>query len=215
MEYLIPALVLGLKHSFDADHLLAVSNLLVKSKSLGETLRLSASWTLGHMGGAAIVTVLLYISKDSLLPFLFGQLETIVALMLVAFGLFGLAQAFTLHAHEHGHGKGAHTHAHSHLQGREKDHAHEHIFGIGIIQGLASNDELLMLLSVMLGLATLGDMVAGVAFFSIGVFMGMVAFGAAFTIPLLRSRRAALGRAVNGIIGILSVWWGLMMLAGS
>lgn len=86
------------------------------------------------------------------------------------------------------------------------------MFGIGVVQGLASNDELLLLLIFSLGAATSLEMVAGVGIFSLGVAVGMVAFAAAFT--LLRSRAAAFARALNFAVGASSVAYGVFIGAG-
>jgi nickel/cobalt exporter len=213
-DFLIPALLLGLKHSFDADHLLAVSTVLTRSGSLRKSATLAASWSLGHIGGAVVATSVLFFFRDSIAAVLLGHFETATAVMLIAFGLFGLYQALTLHSHRHGHGSGSHEHVHMHLRGREDDHAHAHIIGLGLVQGLASNDELLLLLTVFLGLAGLADMVGGVVVFSVGVFIGMLIFGFAFSLPLVRSRSLAVNRALNGVVGVASAAYGAWMLMG-
>ncbi|MEW6721864.1 MAG: hypothetical protein AB1324_01230 [Candidatus Micrarchaeota archaeon] len=215
MEFLLPAVLLGIKHSFDADHLLAVSNMLVKARSPAEAARLSLSWCAGHMGGALLVTVLLFLFRDSLLSLILESFETLVALTLVAFGFLGLYQAIALHSHGHSHGGGAHSHTHMHLRGSERDHSHAHIAGIGVVQGLASNDELLLLLTVFLGLSSLTDMLFGVLFFTAGVAAGMVLFASAFSIPLLRNRSVAISRAVNFAVGAGSAGYGALILLGA
>jgi hypothetical protein len=164
------------------------------------------------MAGAIFVTILLFVFKDAFIGSIFGSFEAAVAVMLVAFGALGIHQA--INVHEHGHGAKKHSHIHIHLRGSEKDHSHEHIFGIGLLQGLASNDELILLLTLMLGLSSLVDMAAGVAIFSLGVVIGMTAFGFVFSLPLLRGSNLAMSRLVSWIAGALSVAWGLAMLAG-
>ncbi len=211
VEFLLLALFLGIKHSFDADHLLAVSNILTKPRSLKETLKLTTHWTIGHIGGAVFVTITLFTFRDSLFPIIFEHFEFLVAIMLIGFGLFGLYQARFIHSHEHKHGDEKHQHMHIHLKGKKKDHSHKHILGIGLVQGLASNDELLLLLTMSLGVAGLFDMILGVVVFSIGVLIGMVAFSILFS---LKASSLMLNRAVNVIVGAASVIYGSMMLFG-
>ncbi|HSB47256.1 MAG TPA: hypothetical protein VLD37_04520 [Candidatus Bilamarchaeum sp.] len=213
-EFVLAALALGIKHSFDADHLLAVSNLLTKSRSLKRTLVLSANWTLGHMGGAILAAFALFMFRDSILAHILDSFESVVALMLIAFGILGLMQARFMHRHEHAHGGTKHAHAHFHLKEEPADHSHEHMLGIGIVQGLASNDELLLLLTVFLGLGDLAEMVLGTLVFSVGVLAGMVAFGIIFTLPALASRSESIGRAVNLVVGLLSIAYGLKIILG-
>ena len=214
MDFALAAVILGIKHSLDADHLLAVSNLLSGTKSAREALRLSLSWSLGHMAGALAVSALLLLFRDSYLPIILEHFELIAALMLVLFGVLGITQAVLVHSHPHSHGSSEHSHAHMHLGGGE-GHAHGHIFGVGLVQGLASNDELLLLLTVVLGLSGIAEMAGGIVLFSAGVVAGMVAFGSLFSLPLLRGRSMAASRAVNLLAGTASVAYGAYMLATS
>ncbi len=216
LEFAALAIFLGVKHSFDADHLIAVSNLLSKARSLSHSVKMSASWAAGHMLTAIIITALLFAFKDSFLPLLLGKMELLVALMLVALGLFGIWQSRLLHSHEHLHGHEQHTHWHAHSAGLShgQDHSHKHMFGIGIVHGLASNDELLILLTATLGLSSFAEASLGLALFSTGVVAGMVFFSLLFTYPLLRAHSQKLVRAFNFSAGCMSVIYGGMMLFG-
>ncbi len=211
MDFVLPAILLGLKHSFDPDHLLAVSNFLTRPGSARRTLGLTARWTAGHMAGAAVVTAALYLERDSVIGLIAGRMDLAVGLMLVAFGALAVYQS--MHSHAHAHGGEVHTHPHTHGEGRGSDHSHLHIFGIGVLQGLASNDELLLLLTVFLGLSDLAQMAAGVALFSAGVFLGMNIFGLAFTIPAISGRGQRISGAVNMLVGAISLAYGAWMLS--
>ena len=111
----------------------------------------------------------------------------------------------------HAHGRGKHAHLHSAL---EEGHGHKHMLGIGVVQGLASNDELLVLITGSLGLSSLADVVAGVALFSAGVVLGMMAFSVALAYPLVKTRKESLARAANLLAGGLSIGYGIAVLAG-
>src|SRR5437667_11848024 len=63
--FMVLALALGFKHSYDADHLVAVSNLITRSGSVRKTSLMSASCAAGHMVTAAIITVLLYTFRQT------------------------------------------------------------------------------------------------------------------------------------------------------
>src|SRR5512143_1293924 len=213
LDFALPALLLGLKHSFDPDHLLAVSGFLTRPGSARRTLGLTTRWTAGHMAGAAIMTAALYLERDSVVGIIAGRMDLAVGIMLIAFGALALHQSRAGHAHAHSHGTAEHTHPHLHPHGHEDDHSHLHIFGVGVLQGLASNDELLLLLTVFLGLSDATLMAAGVALFSLGVFAGMNLFGLAFTMPWLRGRGREISGAVNLAAGAASVAYGSWMLA--
>lgn len=212
------ALALGFKHSYDADHLVAVSNLLTRSKSLRRTIAMSVSWALGHMLTASGVTLILFVFREAFLAQFLAIFELVVAAMLIAIGLVSLTWEFRvlqrlglLHEHPHEHLTGAHEHTHFHLR-RFGDHGT--MFGIGVIHGLASNDELLVLLVAALSVATLGGLLLGVAVFSVGVILGMVLFGIGLSYPILRWGDAKVRRVTTVVTAILSIAYGILLFAG-
>src|SRR2546425_628565 len=154
LAYLALALALGFKHSYDADHLVAVSNLLTRSASLRRTTTMSVTWAAGHMVTASLITVILFQLGQTFLAGFIGSFELAVVAMLIAIGILGLALEFglsrrlvrllqrlrLLHEHEHPHGQEEHRHVHWHL-GRFREHGT--MLGIGVVHGLASNDEIL------------------------------------------------------------------------
>jgi len=205
MSFLVLALLLGIKHSFDPDHLLAVSNLLARSKSLKETARMGISWAFGHMATAVIVTSLLFAFREHLAPIL-EHFELLVAAMLILLGVISLRQ---VHMHKHAHAGLMHEHLHIH---DDHKHLHKHMFGIGIIHGLASNDELLVLITATLGLASFIEIIAGIVMFSAGVVAGMLLFSLVLTYPLIKSSSRKIVKLVNVIAGVLSIGYGAAIL---
>jgi len=214
--FIVLALALGFKHSYDADHLVAVSNLITRSGSLRKTSLMSASWAIGHMTTAAILTVLLFTFGRSLLSAFVAHMETLVAVMLVIIGAIGLLWEFNVfHVHEHWHGLVEHRHFHSWLHGHLTKHGeHKTMFSIGIVHGIASNDELLYLLVISLSVATLGGLLLGVAVFSIGVVAGMILFSIGINYPILRWGSGRVRRVVNTVVAILSILYAALLFAG-
>ena len=212
MVFLGLALVLGFKHSYDADHLVAVSNLLARSKSLRRTALMSVSWALGHMITASIVTVILYAFKETLLRSYLSALEFAVAVMLVVIGVFSLLVEFKIvHIHAHRHEAEDHTHAHLHVTSARE---HGAMFGIGVVHGLASNDELLALFVVSLRVTTLAGLLGGVGIFSLGVVLGMVVFGIGITYPRQRWGTERTRRAVTLAAAALSIGYAIFLFLG-
>src|SRR5438046_5305929 len=112
--FMVLALALGFKHSYDADHLVAVSNLITRSGSIRKTSLISVSWAAGHMVTAAIITVLLYAFRQTILSDVLAHLDLLVAVMLLLIGTIGLLWEFNvLHVHEHWHGLVQHGHFHT------------------------------------------------------------------------------------------------------
>jgi len=217
------ALALGVKHAYDADHLLAVSSFLARSKGVREASKMTASWALGHMVTAAIVTVALFffVAQVEAVTGLLSYFELGVAITLIAIGFVAvLLQVPTVHDHYHRHiGGKVHSHSHWHRFGglgrfARKTHLHHPLLGVGILQGLASNDELLALFVAGLGVGSLQLLLSGVAVYTMGVMLGMILFGIALTYPLHKQRVGRMGLAINIVSGSLSIVYGGMMLGG-
>lgn len=212
------AVALGFKHSYDADHLVAVSNLIARSPSLRTTTIMSLSWAAGHMATASIITIVLFLGREAFLVAVLEPLEIAVAVMLILLGGVSLAWELGIvpkfgHPHRHRHGREPrpHEHAHVHFGGYRE---HGTMFGIGIVHGLASNDELLILFVSALSVTSLAGVVAGVAVFSAGVVIGMISFGLALTYPLKRWNARTVRRIVTLVAGALSVAYGVLILFG-
>ena len=214
--FIVLALALGFKHSYDADHLVAVSSLITRSGSLRKTGLMSLSWAIGHMTTAAILTVLLYTFREALLTQFLQHLEILVAVMLVVIGAIGLLWEFNVfHVHEHWHGLVQHRHLHSWLHGHLTKHGeHKTMFSIGIVHGIASNDELLILFVVALGVATLGGILIGVAVFTLGVVTGMIVFAMGLNYPIVRWGSRRVQRVVNTVVAVLSIAYASLLFAG-
>jgi len=102
-------------------------------------------------------------------------------------------------------------HEHLHIHDDHK-HLHKHMFGIGIIHGLASNDELLVLITATLGLTNFAQIITVIIMFSAGVILGMMLFSLVLTYPLINNEK--IGRLVNVIAGVLSIGYGTAILLG-
>lgn len=213
VSFMLLALALGFRHSYDPDHLIAVSNILRKAKSAGSSVRVGAFWAAGHMLTATAVTLILFVFGKSLLQDYFSYFEILAGAILIVLGIFTLKDFFNFHSHRHSHGKMTHSHPHNHLK-EMPFHCHKHIFGIGMLHGLASNDELLILFTASLGITTIGGILLGIGLFSIGVFFGIAVFSFLFSYPLIRMngqkifKMATLATGASGIIyGIIMVLW--------
>lgn len=216
------AVLLGFKHSFDADHLIAVSNIIARSASKQTTIRLSISWAAGHMFTAAVLTFTLYALNQTLLQNFLANLQHIIPAMLFAIGFIGLlVETSYYHQHVHRHRGEEHSHSHFHPLGRLIRRSHElgrepHrvMAGIGIIHGLAGNDELLILFAVALEVTSLPGLLLGVGAFSVGVVGGMIFYGLALSLPILRHRGVRMKRVVNVTLASLSIVYATLLILG-
>ena len=196
------ALILGIKHSFDADHIVAVSTYMTRAKKIKPALRSSVYWAAGHMLTASVITYLLFSFKELFLSAYLSSFESLVAVMLIVLGVFAMKDVRNLHMHKH-YGV-AHIHLHPHEE-------HKHMLGIGIIHGLASNDELLVLITAEIGLTSLFGMLIGLFVFSVGVVLGMLVFSSLVAYPAIKYG-SKIQRGIITASGVLSILYGCAML---
>jgi len=216
------AFALGFKHSYDADHLVAVANFLMRSKGLKTVLSMSISWAIGHMLTASIITLILYFLLSEAITLSLSYFEIGVGLMLITIGIFSIAwETKYFHTHFHFHGEKGHSHSHLHFIGQKlrrpfvkKLHLHPHLLGVGIIHGLASNDELFTIIVISLGVVTLSGLFLNLGIYSIGVVVGMVIFGIAVSYPVLRWGACKVRRTVNIALATFSIVYGALLLLG-
>jgi high-affinity nickel-transport protein len=130
---------LGMRHATDPDHVIAVSTIVSRHRSIKHAAAIGALWGLGHtltiliVGGGIILFGWIIPTRIGL------SMEFSVGLMLILLGVLNLtgilqwitntfstedhhAQAGTLHSHAHSHGDFIHTHPHAHSP---EAHPHE------------------------------------------------------------------------------------------
>lgn len=213
ISFMAVAVALGLKHSHDPDHLIAVSNMLRKADSAKSSIKTGFSWAAGHMLTATIITIILFIFKESFLSNVLPHFEKIAGVILIALGILSLRDFFSLHSHNHSHGGVVHSHLHIHSKKhRHSRHFHTHMFGIGVIHGFASNNELLLLFAASLAVTSLGTLILALGMFSLGVILGMVLFAIAFSYPLVKFHSDKICKLLSVGAGSMGVLYGALML---
>ncbi len=135
---------LGMLHATDADHVIAVSTIVSRERSVGGAARIGLLWGAGHSLTVFAVGAAIIVFNLVLPPRLELALEFGVALMLMVLGAATLSRvgrqvretltaALAMGLAEHSHtqpvpGDHAHLHAHLHTHG-EYVHAHKHGHG--------------------------------------------------------------------------------------
>src|SRR5919206_2783131 len=117
---LVLALVLGLRHASDPDHLVAVSTLVATEDEDGRAVRragsLGLSWGLGH-ATTLVVLGLPVVAANLMLPgWLDRAAEGLIGVVITGLALRLLARwrAGRFHSHAHSHGGVVHRHVHPH-----------------------------------------------------------------------------------------------------
>src|SRR5919197_258921 len=206
------ALLLGLRHATDPDHLVAVSTLLATEtdRPARRATRLGLAWGAGH-AAALLVLGAPIVLLGAHLPAGVQQVADVLAggvIMPLAVRPARRWRQGGFHVHEHAHGSVVHRHLHRHPGRARHAHAHEHrlvrsqaqAFGIGLLHGASGSAAVVLLL-----LATIGSRaaaVAALAAFAAGTALSMAALSLGIGSPLARERARL--RAVVPALGIAS-----------
>lgn len=133
--------VLGMRHATDADHVIAVTTILSRSRELAHSTLIGALWGLGHTITVLAVGVLIIGFGVVIPPALGLVMQLAVAGMLILLGVLsltgalrGITERLTPPAPLHGH---SHEHLHAHGEGGPHPHEHAHLHGHGTDAALA------------------------------------------------------------------------------
>src|SRR5262245_4978340 len=144
------ALLLGLRHATDPDHLVAVTSLIASQRSEAAAAQLGAWWGLGHAAMLLGLGLPLIALKSDLPEWLEVGAEKTVGVVIVVLGarvIWKWARG-DYRAGRHPHEEGSHGHlrrgegTHGHLTIRTPHQA----FGIGVLHGLAGTGAVVVLL---------------------------------------------------------------------
>jgi ABC-type nickel/cobalt efflux system permease component RcnA len=124
--------VLGMRHATDPDHVIAVSTIVTRQRSIRQAGLIGALWGVGHTITIFCVGAAIILFNVTVPPRLGLAMELMVGLMLILLGILnltGLLQRITyrftpahdhgttakvVHSHVHHHGDTTHEHVHSH-----------------------------------------------------------------------------------------------------
>jgi ABC-type nickel/cobalt efflux system permease component RcnA len=208
------AVVLGLRHATDPDHLAAVSALIASTRehAVRQAAALGLAWGLGHAltlfsFGLPIVLFEAYLPER-----LQQGAELTIAFVIVSLAMLLLVRwrRGAFHAHVHEHGEGAHLHVHAHGKGeRARTRSARSAFGIGLVHGMGGSAGVGVLL-----VASIEDTVYGVialgllaAFTAVSMALVSTGFGAGLT-------RLPMARLAPGL-GVLSLAFGIWYALGA
>ena len=232
LPFFFQALLLGFQHTFEPDHLAAVSVLATSRRSIrADFLRIlwrSSQWALGHGLSLMLLSVAALVFKSSLPTALSGFVEVwVVGPVMIALGALALRRAFTLvthvHAPESAHGSAVpavgapeagvpdlHTHP---LPSAGRGAGLGRSFGVGMLHGAAGTGGAL---AIALGLAADSPAMAlGIlALESLGVLLAMSAYALllVYAARRLAERHTALLRGLNVVVGLVSIAVGVLWL---
>ena len=216
------AILLGLRHAADPDHLAAVTTLIASGKERTRTAaaRLGLAWGLGHATTLFAFGLPIVLFKAYLPERVQQGAETTVGLVIAALAVWLLVRwrrgLFRLLAHEHGHG--LHLHPHTHPQ--ESDHAHAYrlrprspfqAYGIGLVHGLGGSAGVGVLLLAAIHNHVLAVIALALFAFFTAVSMALLSTGFGLTLSSAPMRRSfhRLAPALGLISVVFGAWYAL------
>jgi ABC-type nickel/cobalt efflux system permease component RcnA len=208
------AVLLGLRHATDPDHLAAVTTLLASRKSrAADAARLGLAWGIGHALTLFAFGVPIVLYRAYLPDALQRAAETAIGFLIAGLAVWLLVRwrRGAFHAHAHAHADDVHIHLHSHARAR---HAHRSrtplgAFGVGLLHGIGGSAGIgILLVSTVDGRALALAALAVLAVFT-AVSMTILTTGFGMT---LTSR--PLGR-VAPALGAASLVFGLWYAMGA
>ncbi len=231
---------LGMRHATDPDHVIAVSTIVSRERSLKQAGLIGLAWGTGHTLTILAVGSAIILFRIALPPRLGLGMELAVALMLILLGLYNLRGMFSAaiaphvpaqddHPHYHAHGDFIHVHAHPQPHQHPHDSQHTPLgaidrwFGrltvyqvlrpllVGIVHGLAGSAAIALL--VLSTIQSFRWAVVYLLVFGIGTILGMMLITGAIasTVSYGQRRYANIGRHFGVASGAISLAFGLFI----
>lgn len=194
------ALLLGLRHASDPDHLVAITSLVAGDDGHPRAAaRVGALWGAGHALTLLAVGLPLVLAKSELPAALERGAERAVGVVIALLALRVLAKWLRgdYRADPHTHPPSP---AHRHLRHAGRPHVHtparsgRRAFAIGVLHGLAGTGAVVLLL--LAALPSRGEAALALALFAPASAISMAACSAAFAWALTRRRVAPAARTV-------------------
>jgi sulfite exporter TauE/SafE len=195
--------VLGLRHATDPDHVIAVTTIVARQRSIAGAAAIGATWGVGHTLTMLVVGSGIIIFGWVIPPRIGLSTELSVGVMLIVLGVMNLASP---HDHDH-----ALVHRLDHRFGALGPYRLVRPLAVGIVHGLAGSAAVALLV-----LATIQNprwAVFYLLIFGLGTIVGMMLMTAAIVVPFAytRTRLDRLNRGLRLASGAISLAFGLFI----
>jgi sulfite exporter TauE/SafE len=211
------AILLGLRHASDPDHLAAVTTLIAsgRERAARRAARLGAAWGLGHATSLFVfgVPIVLY---GAYLPHAVQRgTETLVGAVIAALAVALLIRwrrgRFHEHPHEHDGDRHSHVHARKRPHGHGRTRGPAGAYAIGLLHGMGGTAGIGLLL-----LASIADhalAIAALALFAFFTAFSMALLSTGFGLTLgssvVRGSFNRLAPALGAVSVAFGVWYAL------
>jgi len=204
---------LGLGHSLDPDHVVAVSTLLCNSTSLRKSIVSAAAWGAGHSVTLFIVGLLVLALRIAIPENVVRLFEFAAGAMLILLGIFIVKPFVASKIHQPERGKAADIQTQAQPSNPVESHTHlpKSVF-TGVLQGLAGSAALMLVTLTTVESAAVG--LVFILMFGVGVVLGMVSIacliGSLFAFTALRLKK--LHETIRAVTGSASIGFGVFII---
>ncbi|WP_066068138.1 urease accessory protein UreH [Neobacillus soli] len=184
--------ILGIKHSIEPDHIIAVSTMVGQSKKLSRSTLTGVFWGIGHTSTLFIVGMMLVLMKGELTDKWAMSLEFLVGIMLVYLGMKSMLFIKDSKQDSHNHEKASLI----------------KITFIGFIHGLAGSAAMVLL--TMSTVSSVWECALYILIFGTGTIIGMLMFTTIIGIPFVFSKKSiGVNRMLTKLTGTVSFLFGI------
>lgn len=188
---LFAGLLLGIKHALEPDHIVAVSTIAVRSKSMWKSALTGVFWGIGHTATLFLFGIFLILMKQNLSEQAALTLEFFVGIMLVYLGLAALFKKYSEKEME-----------------KNTGNSNKKSVFIGFVHGLAGSAAM-----VLLTMSISENIWQGALYilaFGFGTVIGMLSFSALLSVPVIMAKkRKGISGNIIKITGVISFCFGL------
>jgi ABC-type nickel/cobalt efflux system permease component RcnA len=216
------AVVLGLRHASDPDHLAAVSTLIAgtRERAAGAAARLGLSWGIGHALSLFAFGLPIVLFKAYLPDAVQQGAETSVGVLIAGLAVWLLVRwrRGLFHVHVHSHERGLHAHGHMH-GGRAHPHRSPpartplQALGIGVVHGMGGSAGVGILL--LASIHDRGLAVGALALFAVCTAVSMAALSTGFGFTLSRAPVARTLQRLAPALAVASLSFGIWYALGA
>ncbi len=232
---LLVAVLLGLRHATDPDHLTAVSTLVLGDRRYGAQSAglLGLCWGLGHASTLVAFGLPVVLFRHYLPLPAQAAAETVIGMLIAALAVRLLVRWRRGHLHQHAHNHGILVHSHPHVHEERScspghvasvavPHGHVHreamgrspaaAFGIGLVHGVGGSAGVGVLLVSALPRPVPGAVALLLFAAATALSMALVSWSVGYAL----TRRSIIPRlaAVTPLLGVLSLAFGLWYALG-
>ncbi|HYZ77103.1 MAG TPA: hypothetical protein VE596_06970 [Gaiellaceae bacterium] len=216
----VVAVLLGLRHATDPDHVAAVTTLVASSRERATpaAARLGLAWGLGHATMLFVFGLPIVFFHAALPDGVQRFAEAAVGALIVCLALRLLRRwrRGSFHAHAHAHGGSSHRHLHEHVRSPRHEHPHRGrtalgAFAIGLVHGMAGSAGVGILLIAGIGSSRLAVLALGLLAAGTAASMTILTtgFGRALVSRPVRSAYVALAPVLGVASLAFGVWYAL------